>query len=856
MSKRDVSIMLERLEEISASFVLFEPSDLQELAQIHTFFEELASEDLSKISKRAEECKILIESIILGETDVEKSGPELISLLTEIKRELSTYDTNQDNENTENSIDRGESSGREKGRCNTGDRQGSGFSPCETDDEILANFLSKQDSVLEEMEQSILEIEKGDDSSDFRRILHTLKGEAGALSLKDVEHLCHKTEDYIEKANKRINIDTLLLVKDCLEGIFKSLSGNGGGKVSLGMVLVALDNFGGAGAGIESDQNGNENFDYELEISVEKINADVSLLSDFISESAEHLHSADNSLLELEENPEDDELVNSLFRVFHTIKGIAGFLSLGAIQSLAHVTEELLDRRRKKELELSGELIDLVFSAVDTLKEEIGSLRIAVEQETVYRVCKATSGLIQRIKRVNQIGSSNDRKKIGEMLVEDGKVSAEQVQQALKTQRENPGVKVGEILVEQKAVGKGDVEEAYSKQKGCKRAVTVKETIKVETEKLDKLVDLIGELVVTEAMVTGDRELIENASSRSLGNIRQLDKITRQLQEIGLSMRMVSMKSTFQKMARLVRDLSRKSGKEITFRTSGEDTELDKSVIERIGDPLVHMVRNSADHGIESPEEREKSGKSVSGTIHLRAFQTSGMICIEIEDDGKGLDKDAILEKALKLGLLNNSESLSDQEIFSLVFQPGFSTAQKVTDVSGRGVGMDVVKKNVLDLRGNIEVKSEKGKGTVFSIYLPLTMAIMDGMVVSAGSERYIIPTLSVVESFRPEKDDVTVVLDKGEMVRCHDQLIPVIHLSALFAGDQKKAPSEAIVMVVEEMGKRVGLVVDIILGQQQTVIKKLGDGIGNVKGISGAAIMPDGNISLIVDIGTLTRMV
>ncbi|KMQ50548.1 Signal transduction histidine kinase CheA [Chitinispirillum alkaliphilum] len=834
MALNDISKLVEQLEEISASFVLADPADLQEFANSHTFFEELTSYQSLNCKKMSAECAVLLEKLILGEVEFTYAINQLSEKISGLKRHL------------ENQLYNGSGDLTETG-CNVYDQPKKASAPAlsNTDKEIFRNFLSTQENTLEEMERCILDLEKGGDISEFRRILHTLKGEAGVLGLQEIEHICHKTEDYIERLNKDVNSDKLLLVKDCLQNTFDSFSGKQGKNVTVEEVVEILDDSEGGAQPL-----GHVQFDSEIDLA----HTDHSLLADFITESDEHLHNADNLLLELESNTGDVELINSLFRVFHTVKGIAGFLSLHAIQSLAHATEELLDKARTGEIELSGRLIDSVFISVDVLKGEMLLLRDALEKGVAYKANrKNVAAIIDQIQ--SSIRIKEDKKRIGEILIEDGKVSENQVQQALRKQLEDPGKRIGEILVESKFVSENDIRQACSKQQRGKKALSVKNTIKVETEKLDRLIEAIGELVVTEAMVTGDQNVLRNVSSHTLKNIRQLDKITRQLQEIGLSMRMVSMKSTFQKMARLVRDLSKKSGKQIEFVSSGEDTELDKSVIERIGDPLVHMVRNSADHGIEMPQERLRTGKSQSGTIHLRAFQTSGMICIEIEDDGRGLDKEAILEKALKKGLVKQGDSLTDQEIFGLVFHPGFSTAKEVTDISGRGVGMDVVKKNVRDLRGNIEVRSERGKGSVFSIYLPLTMAIMDGMVVKAGKERYIIPTLSVVESFRPVSDDITVVLDKGEMVRCHDQLIPVIHLSALFTAGHMKHPSEAIVMVVEEMGKRVGLVVDMIIGQQQTVIKNLGEGMGKIEGVSGGAIMPDGNVSLIIDIGAMVKM-
>lgn len=579
---------------------------------------------------------------------------------------------------------------------------------------------------------------------------------------------------------------------------------------------------------------------------------DGSLLDDFISESEEHLHNADNYLLQLESTA-DIENINALFRVFHTIKGIAGFLSLYSIQKLAHSTENLLDKVRKNECPVSGRLVDLVFSAADALKQEIGSLRLALSSGSRYVVNSEVEHLINEL---DTFAEKSGARKIGEILIDEGKTTHSELEKALSIQHEHPEAKIGEILVQQGSVRPRDVNEALAVQQGKHKTVFVKESIKVDTEKLDKLVNTIGELVITEAMVTGNEALRRNASTEVLRNMRLLDKITRQLQEIGLSMRMISLKSTFQKMARLSRDLAKKAGKEINFITAGEDTELDKIVVEKISDPLVHMVRNAADHGLEPPQERLAAGKPAAGTISLRAYQKGGSICIELEDDGRGLDRNAIINKALKQGIIKEGENISEQEIYHLVFRPGFSTARTVTDISGRGVGMDVVKKSVEALRGHIEIKTEQGKGTLFTIHLPLTMAIMDGMVVRVHNERYIVPTLSVIESFRPRKEDVSCIVNKGEVVNTHGELIPLIHLSTIFnVNGAIENPENGIVIVLEDMGKRMGLLVDSILGQQQTVIKKVGDGIGKIKGVSGAAIMPDGRISLILDVSGIIRM-
>ncbi|MDR2577668.1 MAG: chemotaxis protein CheA [Chitinispirillales bacterium] len=585
---------------------------------------------------------------------------------------------------------------------------------------------------------------------------------------------------------------------------------------------------------------------------------DAVLLGEFIAEAAEHLLNADDALLRLEAAPADVDIINELFRVFHTIKGVAGFLSLDGIQALAHSTESLMDKAREKVFVLTRTAVDLIFSAVDVFKRDVDALKVALETSTEYVVHEAMEQLIASVDAMlkNLLRGGAGGSKLGEILIDDGKVTSEEISSVLDEQVRRPDAKVGEILVERGVVTPQDVAQALDKQGvSGKTAVIVKESVKVDTEKLDKLVDMIGELVITEAMVTGELEGREFQSTTLGANARQLRKITRQLQEIGLSMRMMSLKATFNKMARLIRDLGRKAGKEINFVTIGEDTELDKSVIEHISDPLVHMLRNSADHGLETPDDREAAGKPRVGTVTLKAYQKGGSICIEIQDDGKGLNRNAILKKAIEKGIVDPNSQLTDNEVNYLIFAPGFSTAAQVTDISGRGVGMDVVRKNVETLRGRIEIRSKLGVGTTFVIHLPLTLAIMDGMVVCAGGERYILPTFSVVENFRPTAEDLTDVMGAQKMVMCHGQLLPLYCLAEVMGRGTSVSIEDGIVMVVEDAGKRTGLLVNKIIGQQQTVIKKLGEGVGKINGVSGGAIMPDGKVSLIIDIAETIKI-
>jgi two-component system chemotaxis sensor kinase CheA len=381
--------------------------------------------------------------------------------------------------------------------------------------------------------------------------------------------------------------------------------------------------------------------------------------------------------------------------------------------------------------------------------------------------------------------------------------------------------------------------------------------VRVDADRLDLMVDTIGELVIAAAMIGQDAGLRSAQSVGLVRNLDHLDKICRELQQIGMSLRMVPVRPTFQKMARLVRDLASRSSREIEFVMAGEDTELDKSVVDKIGDPLVHMLRNAVDHGIEADEhERRLAGKPAQGRIELRALHKGGNIIIEVEDDGRGLDRDAIVAKAVERGLVKEGAVLGDREIFALIFEPGFSTAKQVTDVSGRGVGMDVVRRNVEELRGAIEISSTPGRGSVFRFKLPLTLAIIDGMVVLAGGERYIIPTLNVVRLVRPGASDYSTVLGRGEMLDFEGALIPLLRVNRLFGIKHAREDlTEAVVVVVESDGRRVGLLTDDLVGQQQIVIKNLGDRIQGTEGLAGGAIMSDGNVALIIDIAGLVKL-
>jgi len=380
------------------------------------------------------------------------------------------------------------------------------------------------------------------------------------------------------------------------------------------------------------------------------------------------------------------------------------------------------------------------------------------------------------------------------------------------------------------------------------------ETVRVDRQQLDELINQIGELVIGASMV--EQEILSIAGGRGLESMSGLGKIVRDLQEMSLGLRMVPIAATFQKMNRVIRDVAKKVGKQINFVTSGDDTELDKSVVDQISDPLVHMVRNAADHGIETPEERIAAGKPAEGVVSLRAYQQGGNIYIELVDDGKGLDRKRITAKAIERGLAQPDTNLSDADICNMIFQPGFSTAKEVTDVSGRGVGMDVVRRNVESLQGSVSVKSIEGKGSTMTVRLPLTLAILDGLLVRLSDEVFVIPLLSVIESISVRAKEIHQIVGVGEVISLRGEIVPLLRLHNLLnialrdEGDQ-----QGLLVIVEDQGRRLALRVDDLIGQQQVVIKNLETNFRKVPGVSGATILGDGHVALILDIFGLSTL-
>ena len=614
--------------------------------------------------------------------------------------------------------------------------------------------------------------------------------------------------------------------------------------------------------------------DQLVEISIG--DGDAEMLQLFCAEAQDLLQDIEQGVLVLESNPKDSTTIDTVFRAFHTFKGNVGVMKLVVLQQLTHELESLLDAARRGTFQLGRESIDVILAGEDILKryvEEMSGQLSAGSRSTrvafpIPRIIAEVHALLAQKTGAVAAPSPPPRPQPAAApspppvaapapaAVTPAPAPAQPRQAAPLTEVATPAPAALHPQSEAGAVIRDAAKPAEAQQVDHKPRAAAAGIVRVDTLKLDGLIDLVGELVIAQSMVVQSPEVRDVASvhlSRCLGQLRG---ITSDLQRTAMSLRMVPIRNTFQKMARLVRDLGVQQGKDIQLILEGEDTELDRNIVEELGDPLVHMIRNSADHGIESQAERLAEGKPAAGTITLRAFHRGGFIVIEIQDDGRGLNPDRIRMKAVERGLVKPDDNIDERAIFDLIFAPGFSTAEKITDLSGRGVGMDVVRRNIERMRGKIEIESAIGRGTTFTISLPLTLAIIEGLLVGVGDQRYVIPTLSVRESFRPLPSMVTKVQGRGEMVSVRGRLTPVLRL-----GEHLNTPAAAtdlsagILVVVESGQDSRCLFVDELIGKQEVVIKSLGDMFHQQTNFAGAAILGDGRVGLILDVNALVKL-
>ena len=606
--------------------------------------------------------------------------------------------------------------------------------------------------------------------------------------------------------------------------------------------------------------------DQHVEIAVKADDAELMRL--FCADAHDLLQEIEQGVLVLEANPRDDTALNTLFRAFHTFKGNVGVMKLIVLQQLTHELESLLDAARRGTFHLARDSFDVVLAGADVLKrfvEELTKLLDGDGKRTtvplpIPRIIAHLRALLTRGRTAGVPAQPTaSAPPAGEVPTPRPTAPTPAATAATPA----PNVSATPAPVESTppaaplvAAPKADGSAADRKNAQRSGAGAGTGIVRVDTLKLDSLIDLVGELVIAQSMVvqnTAVNALADGDLSRTLGQLRG---ITSDLQRTAMSLRMVPIRGTFQKMSRLVRDLSIQQDKDIRLVLHGEDTELDRTLVEELNDPLIHMIRNSADHGIEPAASRAAAGKPVHGTITLRAFHQGGFIVIQITDDGRGLSPERIRAKAIERGLIRAEDHLDEESILELIFAPGFSTAEQVTDLSGRGVGMDVVRRNIEKMRGKIEIQSDVGRGTTFTISMPLTLAIIEGLLVGVGEQRYIVPTLAVRESFRPLPGMVSTVQGRGEVVSVRGKLTPMLRLGAhLNTEARAEDPTQGIVVVVESGQDCRCLFVDELIGKQEVVIKSLGDVFRDQTEFAGAAILGDGRVGLILDVNSLVKM-
>lgn len=640
----------------------------------------------------------------------------------------------------------------------------------------------------------------------------------------------------------------------------------------------------------------------------------------FFDEADELLADMEQHLLGLDPQEPDSEQLNAIFRAAHSIKGGAGTFGFTVLQETTHILENILDGARRGEMQLSTDIINLFLETKDIMQEQLDAYKTAQEPnaESFKYICEALRQLALEAKGLpvdvpasvatasaESASTSGLRVQLIDLKEKEVDLMLEEMSNLGTLTNVQKGSTTLDVCID--GVGKDDIvavlcfviDEAQIRFPAADEAVaapvavaaeaepvvedvhtaTVTElpvaavkreskrvaapakssestSIRVAVEKVDQLINLVGELVITQSMLAQrSGELDPVAHGDLLNSMGQLERNARDLQESVMSIRMMPMEYVFSRFPRLVRDLASKLGKEVELTLLGSSTELDKSLIERIIDPLTHLVRNSLDHGIETPEKRLVAGKVATGNLTLSAEHQGGNICIEVSDDGAGLNRERILAKALSSGLPVH-ENMSDEEVGMLIFAPGFSTAEQVTDVSGRGVGMDVVKRNIQEMGGHVEIASKQGKGTTIRILLPLTLAILDGMSVRVADEVFILPLNAVMESLQPRAEELKPLAGGECVLEVRGEYLPLVELWNVFdVQDAKTEATQGIVVILQSAGKRYALLVDQLIGQHQVVVKNLESNYRKVPGISAATILGDGSVALIVDVSALQSL-
>ena len=765
--------------------------------------------------------------------------------------------------------------------------------------EILNSFVAESREAIDEVEPLLIERMATGAQPDPQflnrvfRLFHSMKGSAGYLELASIERVTHRAETVLVQ----LQIGTLApspaiveILCEVLDGIRLRLDGiadtgtdalDGADLEELGERLeivcagtpapahvaavaapapitiapiglptVAPPRAPSLAEPVDAD-NG--------EADVEPGTSRAELVEPFMLEARELLDGCEQALLSVENDPADSESVATAFRALHSFKGNCGFLGYADLERVAHTAETLLGAAQEGQVPRNATVVGGLLGAIDALRSAVGRLpgddtipHVEARVEALVRIESEARGLVAETR-------------LGTLLVQRGEITPDDLHAALHS-----GARpIGDVLAAQGSIAPAQLAEALADQ-AARRGVPLKDTarpverpaerpqnsLRVDVGKLDSLMDLVGELIIAETAVIHAPTAYPGSSAQELQKaLAQLDRVTRSLQDVAMSLRMVPIEATFRKMVRVVRDVATRQGKQVSLKLEGEETEVDKTVAEIIGDPLVHLLRNAVDHGVEPMEDRIAKGKPPEGTLKLSASHVGGEVWVRIQDDGRGISRTGVLNKAIERGLASAStaSSLSDADVYAFIFEPGFSTAQAVTDISGRGVGMDVVKRQIERVKGRIDIASTPDVGTTFTLRIPLTLAIIEGMLVRVGNTTFTIPLLCIRESVVPRAKDVTHISDGQEVVRIRGQLLPVLRLHQFYGLEHSyERLEDGILVVVEDGGSAICLFVDELIGQRQTVIKGLSGFLSEPRALSGCTVLGDGRISLILDVAGL----
>ncbi|MEJ2635087.1 MAG: chemotaxis protein CheA [Calditrichia bacterium] len=764
------------------------------------------------------------------------------------------------------------------------------------DREIFNDFIAESKESIEEIEPLLIEMEDNFFELDtvdtglinkIFRVFHSIKGSASFIGLNLTSSVTHQAETLLDLIRKekisltKEHVDVFLELCDffinLLDHIKENFSEAGFEEKAEDFVeqlkeLIARDSGESANEKKKKPKSKKKTSAPKSTVPEKEENpvqsADQSelenlitpeMIKQFVQDSRELLEGLEQDLLSLEKEPANPDLIESAFRGLHSLKGNAGFFGCLDISQICHRAESFLDEVRNGRIQAESEQFSILLQILDFLSTAVNNLNKGGSPKIAGK-----AGVMDLMTDFLVIGDAG----------EQDDVSLAETEAETPAQEESiadnipPETEQGPQTVPDKIINRPTAAESRAREtaapgslsrsnSGGSKSNGTNEVIRVDVYKLNTLMDLVGEIVIAESMVSQHPDIVGRDMPDFEKSVMHLQKNIRELQELATSMRMIPLSGLFRKMIRLVRDLSNKSKKKVELEIKGGETEVDRSVIEHISDPLVHIIRNSVDHGIEPSDKRKNSGKPEVGKITLEATQVGGEIWISIRDDGQGLNRERILAKAIERGLISgNGDDLSDQNVWNLIFAPGFSTAEKITDISGRGVGMDVVQKNIEKIRGKIEVKSEDGQGTTILLRIPLTTAIIDGMLVRVHNSLYAIPMLDIKESLQVFSKSLVRMVDGQEVVKIREKLFPVVRIHELHELHcEKKDLTEGILILVENGGKSLCLFADELIEQKQLVIKPMPEFIGELEGVSGCAILGNGDISLILDISNLIKI-